>query len=80
MKVPSLSVVIPTHNRREMVVKVLEAIFRQGFPQDRLEVIVVLDDCTDDTELALQALSPTCQFRYVKLPKSGPAAARNKGI
>ncbi len=63
-----------------MLGRVLRAVFSQDYPRDRLEVIAVLDGCTDDTASALQSLDPPCQFRYIRLPKSGQAAARNKGI
>ncbi|MBI4320982.1 MAG: glycosyltransferase family 2 protein [Chloroflexi bacterium] len=77
---PFLSVVIPTHNRRDVLIRILEALFSQDYPQERLQVVVVLDDCTDDTELALNALNPPVSLEYLCLPKVGQAAARNKGI
>lgn len=45
----TLSVVIPTHNRREKLVRLIDGIQRSDFDQSALEIIVVADHCTDDT-------------------------------
>jgi peptidoglycan/xylan/chitin deacetylase (PgdA/CDA1 family)/glycosyltransferase involved in cell wall biosynthesis len=76
-----LSVVIPTHNRREVLVsRTLPAVFEQDFPADEYEVIVVVDGSTDGTAEALHKLRPPCSLRVIEQPKRGPSAARNSGI
>ncbi|MBI2955065.1 MAG: glycosyltransferase family 2 protein [Chloroflexi bacterium] len=77
---PFISVVIPTHNRRQDLVRVLDALFRQVYPLSWLEIIVVLDGCSDDTEMTLQSLESPCRLRYVVQSKAGQAVARNRGI
>jgi glycosyltransferase involved in cell wall biosynthesis len=50
---PALSVVIPTRGRRERVLRLLRAIDEQHYPDDRLEVVVVVDGDVDGTATAL---------------------------
>jgi glycosyltransferase involved in cell wall biosynthesis len=70
--------VIPTHNRAELVVAAIESVLAQtgSYP---LEVIVVDDGSTDDTEQTLRAYGD--RVRYHRIEHSGlPARARNVGI
>lgn len=43
----SISVVVPTYNEEKRIQSCLDSIFRQGYPEDLLEVIVV-DNCSTD--------------------------------
>jgi len=47
---PRLTIVIPAYNRGAMVRKVVDACAREEYPRDRLEIIVVNEGRTDDTE------------------------------
>ncbi len=76
-----LSVVVPTYNRREVLLsQTLPAIFGQDFPADEHEVIVVVDGSTDGTAEALRRLHPRCWLRVIEQPNRGPSAARNNGL
>lgn len=75
-----VSVVIPTHNRRNVLTRALKALFTQSYPVDNYEVIVVDDGSTDDTSGYLATVKAPCEFSYYKQPKSGAAAARNLGV
>jgi glycosyltransferase involved in cell wall biosynthesis len=70
------SVVIPTWNRLDMLVRVLDALERQ---QDAppFEVIVVNDGSKDDTE---QVMSRREGITFLTQPNSGPGRARNRGV
>jgi cellulose synthase/poly-beta-1,6-N-acetylglucosamine synthase-like glycosyltransferase len=45
----SVSVIIPTYNRRDTLRETLESIARQTYPSDCFEVIIVDDGSTDGT-------------------------------
>jgi len=70
-----LSVVIPTHNRRALLVgQTLPAVFKQDFPPEEYEVIVVVDGSTDGTAESLRSLKPNCGWRVLEQPNRGPGA------
>jgi GT2 family glycosyltransferase len=74
-----ISVVVPTFNRREMVMRTLETLFAQRFPREDYEIIVVVDGSIDGTEAALRTLRPACDFRVIEQENRGLAGARNTG-
>lgn len=73
---PTLSVIIPTFNRSDFVRDCLNALKQSGVAD--LEVIVVDDGSTDDTEAVVAATNPSAI--YLRQANSGPAAARNYGF
>jgi GT2 family glycosyltransferase len=46
---PAVSVVVPTHERRALLLRVLSALDAQTLAKDGYEVVVVCDGCTDGT-------------------------------
>src|SRR3954468_11065279 len=78
MTEPSLSVVVPTYQRRDPVRRLLDALAPQLAADD--EVIVVVDGSTDGTVEMLGAMSYPVPLRVQTQPNSGLAAARNAGI
>lgn len=54
---PKVSVVIPTFNEEKNLLVCLESIFKQTYPRDKLEVIVV-DDCSTDKTLEVAKKFP----------------------
>lgn len=53
---PFVSVVVPTHRRREMLVRLVASLRRQDYPADRYEVIVVHNAPDDGTQAAMAGL------------------------
>jgi glycosyltransferase involved in cell wall biosynthesis len=76
----TVSVVIPTYNRRDQLLRCLEALAGQEGVTTSIEVVVVLDGCTDDTANALRSLATPFTLRVLAQPNRGPAAARNSGL
>ena len=71
-----VSVVIPTFNRRELLLRALASVYAQSLlPQ---QVIVVDDGSTDGSGLAVKQAYP--QVEYCWQPNRGVSAARNVGI
>lgn len=79
MSEPSISVVIPTFNRRELCLRAVASALAQTHPPH--EVIVCDDGSTDDTKEAFEAMSRADRrVRYLELARSGtPAGPRNRG-
>jgi len=78
-----VSVVMPTHNRRESLRSVLEALDEQSSPTDpanQLEVIVVCDGCSDGTQAMCGGLAVRYRLTVVEQAQQGPAAARNRAL
>lgn len=77
--VPSVSVIIPTHNRSRSLGRVLEALRDVQREVVRLEVVVVDDGSTDDTLEYLDSREWDLNLKVVSQEQSGVAVARNHG-
>lgn len=73
---PLVSVVIPTHNRADLLPQAIDSVLSQDYPH--VEIIVVDDGSTDDTAQIMQCYKPP--VRYIQQANQGAAAARNRGI
>lgn len=79
MSPPLVSVIIPTHNRAIRVSRAIDSALAQT--HTTVEVIVIDDGSTDDTEEWVGArYGDDPRVRYLKRPNGGPAAARNTGL
>jgi glycosyltransferase involved in cell wall biosynthesis len=77
---PSISVIIPTHNRPDTLTEALRSVALQTIDLGRVEVIVV-NDGGADVATQVQAASGGLVVRVHTLyPARGPAGARNVGI
>lgn len=74
----TISVIIPTYNREGLVGRAIKSVLSQTYKD--VEVIVVDDASTDDTETEVKKIESD-RLRYIKLNKNGGACrARNFGI
>lgn len=71
-----VSVIIPTHNRSQLVLRALASVFAQTC--NAFEVIVVDDGSGDNTHALITASFP--QVHYMYQHQQGVSAARNTGI
>lgn len=75
-----ISVVIPTHNRSDLLKRAVESVRKQTFKE--IEIIIVSDGSTDDTDAVVENLKKEDdRIKYIsyKTPL-GANTARNKGI
>jgi glycosyltransferase involved in cell wall biosynthesis/peptidoglycan/xylan/chitin deacetylase (PgdA/CDA1 family) len=72
------SVVIPTYQRRELVLSTVRALASQDFAGS-FEVIVVVDGSRDGSAEALRALPMPVPLTVLEQSNQGAAAARNRG-
>jgi GT2 family glycosyltransferase/glycosyltransferase involved in cell wall biosynthesis len=75
-----VSIIIPTFNRREILLRCLEALACQTYPAAQFEVLVCDDGSTDDTALKVAQLATPYRLVYLHQDNAGPAAARNLGL
>lgn len=74
---PTVSVVLPTYNRGDIVGRSIESVLEQTYTD--FELIVVDDASSDETDRVVEEFD--AQIRYVKHEVNrGAAAARNTGI
>ncbi len=76
-----LSVIVPTRNRRDvLMMRALPAMFNQKMRADEFEIVVVVDGSTDGTAAALRELRSPCSLIVIEQPACGASSARNAGI
>lgn len=74
---PRVSIVIPVYNESKKLPVLLEALRRQTFPSDQLEIIVVDNNSSDDSASVIQSFP----VHYVlESEVQGSYAARNTGV
>ncbi len=75
---PLVSIVIPTYNRENLILRAINSVDEQTF--QNFEIIVVDDASTDSTEQVIADLNHS-KIKYVKLEENvGQCAARNVAI
>src|SRR3990167_6584387 len=76
-----ISLVIPTYQRKGILMWTLSELERQSLRKDMWECVVVDACSTDGTYEYLQSATFPYNFKYAQLEKnSGPATARNIGV
>ncbi len=75
---PTVSVVLPTHNRAGLLRRAIDSVLGQTYTD--LELIVVDDASTDDTEQLVDGLNDPRLHYLSHHVKRGAPAARNTGI
>ena len=73
---PKVSVIIPTYNRENFVVKAIDSVLCQEFKD--YEIIVVDDGSTDNTKKNLKRYGD--KIKYIYQDNSGVSVSRNTGI
>ena len=79
---PQLSIIIPTFNRKEILLRTLEGYQQQKDQAEILEILVIDDGSTDGTAPAVASFSKTSPslIRCLSQQNKGLASARNLGI
>lgn len=76
---PLVSIVIPTHNRKEKLVRLIRSLLESNYPKDKLEIIIVDDASTDGTHEYISRLFP--QVKVIRnVTERLLAESRNTGI
>ena len=81
MTEPTLTVIVCTYNRADLLTKCLDSIAAQTLDSDLFELIVVDNNSTDKTPQVADEYEPKIRhFRYVFENNQGLSHARNRGI
>src|SRR5438876_7628184 len=73
------SIIIPTYNRADAILKMLDSMSKQTFTN--FEVIISIDGSTDDTRAVVERHSSDFIFKVQSFyfPNGGRSIARNRG-
>ena len=76
---PTVSIIIPTYNRKRELIRLVKSIKQSSYPKENMEIIVVDDSSTDGTHYAIKRKFP--DVRVVRNTKRKlTSGARNVGI
>lgn len=75
---PVISVLITTHNYGRFIEESIDSVLAQGYPADRVEIVVVDDGSTDDTAEKVKKYGS--KIKYLYKPNGGQASALNLGF
>lgn len=73
---PFFSIIIPVYNEEKLLKKCLRSVFKQNFPKEKFEVIVVDNNSTDGS-IKIASQFPV---KIIKEKQQGIVAARNRGL
>ncbi len=76
------SIVMPTFNRRDILINCLKHLEKQTFPIKEFEVVIVDDGSSDNTSSAIKKFKKTSKLKinYTFVNHVGPTVARNIGL
>jgi len=80
-KMISLSVIIPTRNRSDLIKNLLESLKHQTLSQDEFEILVIDNGSTDDTKAVAESFFS--EFKHIKYfleEKPGLHEGRHRGL
>ncbi len=76
---PTFSIIVPTYNRPQQLLRCLKAIAALDYPSDRFEVIVVDDGGSKSISSLITEFETQLHVEAIFQTNQGPAVARNNG-
>lgn len=80
MATPSVAVIVPCYNEGETVAGTCESLLALEYPKDKLEIILVDDGSTDNTQAAMAQFTTNPQVKIIRKENGGKHTALNTGI
>jgi hypothetical protein len=77
---PKITVLMASHNRKQVLTECLEALARQLLPRGTFEVIVIDDGSEDGTQELFRDMELPIAMSFIEQENSGAASARNHGL
>ncbi len=78
-----ISIIVCTYNRDAYIYKTLECIANNDFPYDEYEILLIDNNCTDNTSSECERFRknfPNVHYFYIQEENQGLSFARNRGI
>jgi cellulose synthase/poly-beta-1,6-N-acetylglucosamine synthase-like glycosyltransferase len=75
----SVSVILAVHNGAAFIGQKIESILALDYPRELMEILIVSDGSTDDTEAIVERFAAR-GVRMIKQPQAGKAAALNRAL
>lgn len=73
---PEISVIIPAYNAERTIYRTLQSLEEADYPKDKLEILVVDNNSTDETALVVEKFP----VKVIKEERQGRSIARNRGV
>ena len=77
---PKVTVIIPTYNYAQYIIEGIDSVLAQATEQMPIEIIVVDDGSTDETQVVLDNYIVSEKIRYFYQKNQGKAAATRKAV
>lgn len=77
---PSVSLIIPAHNEEKVIADKLNNALSLEYPKDKLEIVMILDGCTDKTKEIAQRFGDPIIKLIEQNPRKGKMAALNLAV
>jgi biofilm PGA synthesis N-glycosyltransferase PgaC len=77
---PSITVILPVHNGAAFLATKLDSILASDWDPEKLEVLVLSDGSTDETDRIAETYAAAGRVRFVRLPRGGKATALNEAL
>lgn len=77
-KQPLISIIVPCYNTEDYIEQCLDSLIHQSYKN--LEIILVNDGSTDDTDAKIQPYLSDDRIRYIIQENKGLSGARNTGL
>lgn len=81
-KLPSVSIIIPTLNRKKVLKEALLSLNGVDYPRERLEIVVVSDGSIDGTEKMVEEVKKSLNYKFklIREKRKGISHAKNVAI
>lgn len=76
----SVTVVIPTYNRAEMLKRCIQSLCLQDYPREKFKVLIIDDGSDDETKIIYHSFLEKLNIDYIYQKHQGTGAARRLGI
>ncbi|MCB1152717.1 MAG: glycosyltransferase family 2 protein [Deltaproteobacteria bacterium] len=78
---PFVSILIPAHNEELVIERTIQAMLALKYPRERLEIIVVNDGSTDDTQAIVEEMATRHrQVRLVNIPEGEGGKGKSRTL